>query len=113
MNNLKELIQRFKSNSILIYCLQIFIALTDFDDHLSIRLRNLAYVCILFFGVSSIPEFLYPYKIQAKLQEIKRMSMQENLSEDLLLVLKQMSLLLETLPELLNLHSQLLKQEIK
>jgi hypothetical protein len=41
------------------------------------------------------------------------MSTQENLSQDLLLVLKQISLLLETLPELLNLHSQLLKQEIK
>lgn len=91
MNSLKDLLQRFKSNSILIYCLQIFIvltgttlgllflgyealivpvtlgaiaaALTDFDDRLSIRLRNLVYVCILFFGVSSILEFLYPYKL--------------------------------------------------
>jgi uncharacterized membrane protein (TIGR01666 family) len=91
VNSLKDLIQRFKSNSILIYCLQIFIvltgttlglvflgyeslivpvtlgaiatALTDFDDRLSIRLRNLIYVCILFFGVSSILEFLYPYKL--------------------------------------------------
>ncbi|WP_313033740.1 YccS family putative transporter [Acinetobacter sp.] len=91
MNSLKDFIQRFKSNSILIYCLQIFIvltgttlallflgyeslivpvtlgaiatALTDFDDRLSIRLRNLVYVCILFFGVSSILEFLYPYKL--------------------------------------------------
>lgn len=91
MNSLKDLLQRFKSNSILIYCFQIFIiltgttlgllflgyealivpvtlgaiatALTDFDDRLSIRLRNLVYVCILFFGVSSILEFLYPYKL--------------------------------------------------
>ncbi|MNG48872.1 Inner membrane protein YccS [compost metagenome] len=91
MNSLKDLLQRFKSNSILIYCLQIFIvltgttlgllfldheplivpitlgaiatALTDFDDRLSIRLRNLLYVCILFFAVSSILEFLYPYKL--------------------------------------------------
>jgi len=91
VNSLKDFIQRFKSNSILIYCLQIFIvltgttlallflgyeslivpvtlgaiatALTDFDDRLSIRLRNLVYVCILFFGVSSILEFLYPYKL--------------------------------------------------
>ncbi|OTG96300.1 YccS family putative transporter [Acinetobacter sp. ANC 3832] len=91
MNNLQQLFQNFKSNSILIYCLQIFIvlsgttlglyflgfeklivpitlgaiatALTDFDDRLSIRLRNLGYVCILFFSVSSILEFLYPYKL--------------------------------------------------
>lgn len=86
---MKELILDFKSNSILIYCFQIFIvltgttlgllflgyeafivpvtlgaiaaALTDFDDRLSIRLRNLMYVCILFFSVSSILEFLYPH----------------------------------------------------
>lgn len=91
MHSLKDLLQRFKSNSTLIYCLQIFIvlsgttlgllflgyealivpvtlgaiatALTDFDDRLSIRLRNLVYVCMLFFGVSSILEFLYPYKL--------------------------------------------------
>ena len=91
MNSLKDLLQRFKSNSILIYCVQIFIvltgttlgllfldheplivpitlgaiatALTDFDDRLSIRLRNLLYVCILFFAVSSILEFLSPYKL--------------------------------------------------
>lgn len=83
--------QKFKSNSILIYCCQIFIvlsgtslgllflghetlivpvtlgaiatALTDFDDRLSIRLRNLLYVCVLFFSVSSILTFLYPYKL--------------------------------------------------
>ena len=91
MNNLKDLLFNFKSNSILIYCLQIFIvltgttlglyflnlqalivpitlgaiatALTDFDDRLTMRLRNLGFVCILFFSVSSILEFLYPYKL--------------------------------------------------
>ena len=90
VNPIKELFLSFKSNSILIYCLQICIvlsgttlgllfagyeslivpitlgaiaaALTDFDDRLTIRLRNLIYVCILFFSVSSILEFLYPYK---------------------------------------------------
>jgi uncharacterized membrane protein (TIGR01666 family) len=91
VNSFNLWFQNFKSNAILIYCLQIFIvlsgttlglyylnyqqlivpvtlgaiatALTDFDDRLSIRLRNLAYVCILFFSVSSILDFLYPYKI--------------------------------------------------
>nr|WP_277604070.1 MULTISPECIES: YccS family putative transporter [unclassified Acinetobacter] len=81
---------RFRSNSIVLYCLQILIvlcgttfglhqlglgqlivpvtlgaiaaALTDFDDRLSIRLRNLIYVCVLFFTVSTILEFLAPYK---------------------------------------------------
>ena len=76
MNNLTQLFNRFKANSILIYCLQILIvltgttlgllwlghnelivpvtlgaiaaALTDFDDRLSLRLRNLLYVCLLF-----------------------------------------------------------------
>ncbi|OTG80667.1 YccS family putative transporter [Acinetobacter sp. ANC 4648] len=90
MNSLQQLFQSFKSNSIWMYCLQIFIvlsgttlglyflgkeylivpvtlgaiatALTDFDDRLSIRLRNLGYVCILFFTVSSILDLLYPYK---------------------------------------------------
>jgi len=38
-------------------------ALTDFDDRLTIRLRNLFFVCILFFSVSCILEFLYPYKL--------------------------------------------------
>jgi uncharacterized membrane protein (TIGR01666 family) len=84
-------VRQFFSNSILVYCLQILIvltgttlglfytghqllivpvtlgaiaaALTDFDDRLSIRLRNLLYVCILFFSVSSILEFLAPYKL--------------------------------------------------
>lgn len=91
MNYLTQLINSFKTNSILIYCLQILIvltgttlgllwlghnelivpvtlgaiaaALTDFDDRLSIRLRNLTYVCLLFFTVSSILGFLAPYKI--------------------------------------------------
>ena len=91
MNSYYQIFQNIKSNSILIYCLQILIvlsgttlglyflgyhqlivpitlgaiatALTDFDDRLSIRLRNLAFVCILFFTVSSILDFLYPYKI--------------------------------------------------
>ena len=91
MNTFVKLLQHFKSNSTLIYCVQIFIvltgttlgllflgheklivpvtlgaiatALTDFDDRLSIRLRNLAYVCVLFFSVSSILDFLYPYKL--------------------------------------------------
>lgn len=91
MNYLTQIFNSFKSNSILIYCLQILIvltgttlgllwlghnelivpvtlgaiaaALTDFDDRLSIRLRNLVYVCLLFFTVSSILGFLAPYKI--------------------------------------------------
>nr|WP_217486833.1 YccS family putative transporter [Acinetobacter oleivorans] len=86
-----QIFNSFKTNSILIYCLQILIvltgttlgllwlghnelivpvtlgaiaaALTDFDDRLSIRLRNLVYVCLLFFTVSSILGFLAPYKI--------------------------------------------------
>ncbi len=90
MKNLSVLFNRFRSNSILLYCVQIFIvlsgttlglhhfgfgslivpvtlgaiaaALTDFDDRLSIRLRNLIYVCVLFFTVSTILEFLAPYK---------------------------------------------------
>ena len=91
MNNFFGYFQNVKSNSVLIYCCQICIvlsgttlglffsghenlivpvtlgaiatALTDFDDRLSIRLRNLGYVCILFFTVSSILDFLYPHKI--------------------------------------------------
>ncbi|WP_151768231.1 YccS family putative transporter [Acinetobacter oleivorans] len=91
MNYLTQIFNGFKTNSILIYCLQILIvltgttlgllwlghnelivpvtlgaiaaALTDFDDRLSIRLRNLVYVCLLFFTVSSILGFLAPYKI--------------------------------------------------
>ena len=90
MKNLSLLFNRFRSNSIVLYCLQILIvlcgttlglhqlglgqlivpvtlgaiatALTDFDDRLSIRLRNLMYVCVLFFTVSTILEFLAPYK---------------------------------------------------
>ncbi|TCB34599.1 TIGR01666 family membrane protein [Acinetobacter sp. ANC 4910] len=91
MNPLRQFLRPFFSNSIWVYCLQILIvltgttlglfyaghqllivpvtlgaiaaALTDFDDRLSIRLRNLLYVCILFFSVSSILEFLAPYKL--------------------------------------------------
>lgn len=90
LNSIRQQFQSFQSNALFIYCLQICIvlsgttlglyyagyeqfivpctlgaiaaALTDFDDRLSIRLRNLAYVCILFFSVSSILEFLHPYK---------------------------------------------------
>ncbi|MDN5418537.1 MAG: TIGR01666 family membrane protein, partial [Acinetobacter sp.] len=77
MNSYQQIFQNIKSNSTLIYCLQILIvltgttlglyflgyeqlivpitlgaiatALTDFDDRLSIRLRNLGLVCVLFF----------------------------------------------------------------
>jgi uncharacterized membrane protein (TIGR01666 family) len=91
VNNIHQIFQNIKSNSTLIYCLQILIvltgttlgifflgyhqlivpltlgaiatALTDFDDRLSIRLRNLGLVCILFFSVSSILDFLHPYKL--------------------------------------------------
>lgn len=91
MNTLAQLLQKLQSNSTLIYCVQILIvltgttlgllflgyeelivpvtlgaiatALTDFDDRLSIRLRNLGYVCVLFFLVSSILDFLHPYKL--------------------------------------------------
>jgi len=87
----QQIFQNIKSNSTLIYCLQILIvltgttlglyflgyeqlivpitlgaiatALTDFDDRLSIRLRNLGLVCVLFFTVSSILDFLHPYKL--------------------------------------------------
>lgn len=90
MNSFRQWLQPFQSNAILIYCVQICIvlsgttlglyflglealivpatlgaiatALTDFDDRLSIRLRNLVYVCVLFFTVSSILDFLHPYK---------------------------------------------------
>lgn len=90
VNSFSLWFQSFKSNAILVYCLQICIvlsgttlglfylgyqefivpvtlgaiatALTDFDDRLSIRLRNLLYVCVLFFSVSSILDFLHPYK---------------------------------------------------
>ncbi len=52
-------------------------------------------------------------QVQAKLEEIQQISTQDNLSEDVLLVLKQISLLLETLPELLKLRTALFLQEIK
>ena len=47
------------------------------------------------------------------IEEIQQISAQDNLSEDVLLVLKQISLLLETLPELLKLRTALFIQEIK
>lgn len=52
-------------------------------------------------------------QVQTKLEEIQQISAQDNLSEDVLLVLKQISLLLETLPELLKLRTALFIQEIK
>lgn len=95
MQSKPSIIQHLFSNSLWVYCLQIFIvltgttlglwflgyeqliipvtlgaiatALTDFDDRLSIRLRNLIYVCVLFFTVSSILELLYPYKLLSML----------------------------------------------
>lgn len=91
VNSIHQIFQNIKSNSTFIYCLQILIvltgttlglyflgydrlivpltlgaiatALTDFDDRLSIRLRNLGLVCILFFSVSSILDFLHPHKL--------------------------------------------------
>ncbi|WP_394357229.1 YccS family putative transporter [Acinetobacter chinensis] len=90
MNTAHSIFKSFQNSFLLMYCLQIFIvlsgttlglyftgfealivpvtlgaiatALTDFDDRLSIRLRNLLYVCVLFFAVSSILDFLHPYK---------------------------------------------------
>ncbi len=90
MNGLTRFFKHYNFNATLVYCFQIFIvltgttlglrwlghdelivpvtlgaiatALTDFDDRLSIRLRNLFYVAVLFFAVSSILEFLAPYK---------------------------------------------------
>lgn len=52
-------------------------------------------------------------KIQQKLQHIQQLNAQDNLSSHLHLVLKQISLLLETLPELLKLRTELFRQEIK
>jgi uncharacterized membrane protein YccC len=51
--------------------------------------------------------------IDQKLAEIQTLSDQDNLSDGLLLALKQISLLLETLPELLRLKTTLLGLEIK
>ena len=86
MNSLKKIYLDFQSSSLKIYCLHILIvlsgttlglfylqlsalivpvtlgaiaaALTDFDDRLSLRLRNLLYTCVLFFGISSLLELL-------------------------------------------------------
>jgi uncharacterized membrane protein (TIGR01666 family) len=90
-NSAKTLLKPFQANALTTYCIQILIvlsgttfgllflgleqlivpvtlgaiatALTDFDDRLSLRLRNLALVIILFFSVSSILEFLYPHTL--------------------------------------------------
>ncbi|HRM51336.1 MAG TPA: FUSC family protein, partial [Acinetobacter johnsonii] len=51
--------------------------------------------------------------IKQKLAEIKRLNAQETMSQNLHLVLKQISLLLETLPELLKLKTELLARDIK
>ena len=51
--------------------------------------------------------------IQQKLAEIKRLNAQETMNQNLHLVLKQISLLLETLPELLKLKTELLARDIK
>ena len=52
-------------------------------------------------------------QIELKLAEIQQLSAQEALSDDLLLALKQISLLLETLPEFLQLRNKLLALDIQ
>ena len=52
-------------------------------------------------------------RIQQKLFEIQTLNAEEILSNHLQLVLKQISLLLETLPELIQLRTQLIRAEIK
>jgi len=64
-------------------------------------------------GVLLQQQPLATYDIDHKLAEIQRLSTQQNQSAHLLLVLKQISLLLETLPELLKLRHELLGAEIK
>ncbi len=56
---------------------------------------------------------LNPEKIQQKLFEIQTLSTKEMRSNHLQLVLKQISLLLETLAELIQLRTQLIQAEIK
>ena len=56
---------------------------------------------------------LNPEKIQQKLFEIQTLSTEEMRSNHLQLVLKQISLLLETLAELIQLRTQLIQAEIK
>ena len=51
--------------------------------------------------------------ITQKLNDIHQLSEQDDLSDNLQLALKQISLLLETLPELVRLKTALLKLEIK
>jgi uncharacterized membrane protein YccC len=58
----------------------------------------------------SLPD---PKLIEQTLQEIQSITEHEHLSEKYILVLKQITLLLETLPELLTLKGKLLEQEIK
>ena len=52
-------------------------------------------------------------EIQQKLLEIQNLNTQAQLSSRLQLVLKQISLLLDTLPELLHLQAELLRQDIQ
>ncbi|PIL87480.1 hypothetical protein B4Q10_12055, partial [Acinetobacter baumannii] len=51
--------------------------------------------------------------LEQTLKQIQSLITQEHFSENYTLVLKQMSLLLETLPELLSLKGKLLEHEIK
>lgn len=53
-----------------------------------------------------------PKLIEQTLQEIQSITAHEHLSEKYILVLKQITLLLETLPELLTLKGKLLEQEM-
>jgi uncharacterized membrane protein YccC len=52
-------------------------------------------------------------QIEQQLREIKRLAQSNSGADNLMLVLKQISLILETLPELINLRTQLLQQEIR
>ncbi|MEB3767216.1 YccS family putative transporter [Acinetobacter sp. MD2] len=91
MSSILTTFKKYQSNALIIYCVQMFIvlsgttlglfyaglvhfivpitlgaiaaSLTDFDDRLSIRLRNFLYVAILFFATSSILEYLAPHKL--------------------------------------------------
>lgn len=57
-------------------------------------------------------EYIPEQNIQLKLDEISVLNTQEFLSDNLLLILKQMTLLLETLPELIRLQKTLLAMDI-
>ncbi len=52
-------------------------------------------------------------QIEQQLREIERLAQSNSGADNLMLVLKQISLILETLPELINLRTQLLQQEIR